>query len=95
MLNEKYHPFTTAADRQEKILNKQIAELRRIADAAEQQAKLAKEEAESAKKDAEKSRRQSRIANILALVSVTMTVSAWLLPKELIAQAISGIFGLG
>lgn len=52
---------------------KELSELRRIADAAEAQAKIAKEEADRAKKESEEAKKEARFSKIMSIISLVIT----------------------
>lgn len=53
---------------------KELAELRRIADAAEAQAKIAKEEADRAKKESEEAKKDAKFSKCISIVSIGITI---------------------
>ena len=53
---------------------KELAELRRIADAAEAQAKAAKEDSERAKKESEEAKKDAKFSKCISIVSIGITI---------------------
>ena len=73
---------------------KNTAELKRIADATEQRAKLAEQKAEAAKKEAAQSKRQSRISNIFAAFAILIAILSWLVPRTDVINFLSSFWGI-
>ena len=53
---------------------KELAELRRIANAAEAQAKVAKEDSERAKKESEEAKKDAKFSKCISIVSIGITI---------------------
>lgn len=78
---------------------KMLEQLKKIADAAQEQAatakeqaRLAREDAGAAREDARIARRQSRINIGIAIFAVIVALLAWLVPREAVYQAIYAFF---
>lgn len=69
----------------------ELENLRRVASAAEEQAKVAKMQAEAAEEQSRKSNRRSNINTGISVVAVIVSFLGWLVPQELAFETIQNI----
>lgn len=78
--------------RQQQESDRQIEELKRIADAAQKQAELAEKRAIEAEAEAKKEKREKLISSIFAFISFLASVIMWLFTREEIIAIFDGLF---